>query len=114
MRLLAAWIWLLTAAPALAQQPTVHRLTSTPETVVFGYYDAAVKPVLRIRSGDVVEITPSFIASPEMLEEAGVAPSDIKQSLRDIHAQSHCPGYTPVADEDHRPMRLRTVAGHLI
>jgi acetamidase/formamidase len=79
---------LLAAALSLAAQSSrLHHLASTPETVVFGYYDAAAPPVLRIRSGDRVEITTSMIASPEMLQEAGLSPAHIKQSLRDIHRQ---------------------------
>ena len=70
-----------------AQTPTLHHLTSTPETVVFGYYDAATPPVLRIKPGDRVEITTSMIASPQMLEEAGLPSDQIKPALRHIHAQ---------------------------
>ena len=70
-----------------AQTPRLHRLTSTPDTVVFGYYAASAKPVLRIQSGDRVEITTSMIASPQMLEEAGVSPEAIKPSLRAIHSR---------------------------
>ena len=64
-----------------------HRLLSTPKTVVWGYYDAAVPPVLRVNSGDTVEIRSSMIAGSEMLEKAGVAPDQIEQSLRDIHRE---------------------------
>ena len=58
-----------------------------PETVVFGYYAAATPPVLRIKPGDRVEITTSMIASPQMLEEAGLPSDQIKPALRDIHIQ---------------------------
>ena len=75
------------AVQLAAQTPALHRLTSTPGTVVFGYYDAATPPVLRIQPGDRVEITTSMIASPRMLEEAGLPPDQIKPSLRDIHSQ---------------------------
>ena len=33
--------------------PKVHVLKPTPKTVVWGYYDAASKPVLKIKSGDI-------------------------------------------------------------
>jgi acetamidase/formamidase len=41
-----------------AQQPTgrVHRLEATPQTVAYGYYDAAAKPALRIASGDILDV----------------------------------------------------------
>ena len=72
----------------LAAQPAPdHVLASTPETVVFGFYSADAPPVLRMRSGQTVEITTSMIASPEMLEDAGLPPEQIKPSLRAIHSQ---------------------------
>ena len=64
-----------------------HQLTSTPKTVVWGYYDASTPPVLRIRSGDTVEIRSSMIAGPEMLQNAGLPSDQIEQSLRDIYRE---------------------------
>lgn len=72
-----------------AQQsgPRTYTLIPTPETVAWGYYDAAAKPVLRIRSGDVVVIGTLITSTPTRLEEAGVAPGDVQQSLRDIYSK---------------------------
>ena len=64
-----------------------HRLKPTPKTVVWGYHDATAPPVLTIRSGETVEIETAMIASPEMLEEAGVPPAQIPQSDRAIHRE---------------------------
>jgi len=36
--------------------PQLHKLAATPKTVAWGYYDAAAPPVLRIRSGDSVDL----------------------------------------------------------
>jgi hypothetical protein len=33
----------------------VYRLDSTPKTVHYGYFDASVRPVIRMKSGDTVE-----------------------------------------------------------
>ena len=87
MRRTQATLLVLVTLSLPAQTPTLHRLTSTPETVVFGYYAAATPPVLRIEPGDRVEITTSMIASPQMLEEAGLPSDQIKSALRDIHIQ---------------------------
>jgi acetamidase/formamidase len=64
-----------------------YRLEPTPKTVTWGYYAAAAPPVLHIRSGDTVEIRTLITSSPKRLEEAGVAPRDVEQSLRDIFDQ---------------------------
>src|SRR2546425_12425772 len=69
----------------LGASAETHHLLSTPKTVVWGYYDAATPPVLRVRSGDTVEIRTSMIASPEMLENAGLPSNQIEPSLRDIY-----------------------------
>lgn len=77
---------LLSAAPPLAAQHS-HRLPATPRTVAYGYYSAAAAPVLRIASGDTVEVETLITNRPDRLEAAGVAPADVQQSLRDIVAQ---------------------------
>jgi acetamidase/formamidase len=78
----------------LSYSAEAHRLTATPKTVVWGYYDASTPPVLRIQSGDTVEIRTSMIASPAMLEGAGFPGDQIEQSLRDIYKEvkDHGPG----------------------
>src|SRR5260370_29148488 len=57
----------------------------TPKTVAWGYYDASTPPVLRIKSGDTVEMQTLITSSPTRLEGAGVKPADVEQSLRDIY-----------------------------
>ncbi len=66
---------------------TTYTLKPTPKTVAWGYYDAKAVPVLRVKSGDTVEIQTLITSSPKRLEDAGVAPGDVEQSLRDITAQ---------------------------
>jgi len=61
-----------------------HQLKPTPKTVAWGYYDANTPPVLRIKSGDTVEIQTLITSSPNRLEGAGVPPAQVEQSLRDI------------------------------
>jgi acetamidase/formamidase len=39
-----------------AQQPTPHELKLVPENLRWGYFDASVAPVLRIRSGDRIRL----------------------------------------------------------
>jgi len=56
----------------------------TPTTVAWGYYDAAAKPVLHIRSGDEIVVGTLITSTPERLEGAGVKPGDVERSLRDI------------------------------
>jgi acetamidase/formamidase len=61
-----------------------HQLKPTPKTVAWGYYDAAAKPVLRIASGDTVEVETLITNSPQRLEQAFVPADQVEQSLRDI------------------------------
>ena len=67
------------------QPPATLSLKPTPKTVAWGYYDAKTSPVLRIKSGDTVEIQTLITSSPKRLEEAGVPPDQIEQPLRDIY-----------------------------
>lgn len=74
------------ALSAQGALPAIHRLLPTPETVAWGYYDAAATPVMRIDSGDELVVRTLITSSPSRLEGAGVAPADVEQSLRDIYA----------------------------
>src|SRR5258708_1038476 len=71
---------------AQAQQPdtATYQLKPPPKTVAWGYYDASTPPVLRIKSGDTVEVQTLNTSNPTRLEGAGVKPEDVEQSLRDI------------------------------
>src|SRR5262245_21188391 len=82
----AAAVLLAVLAPPLAAQH-FHRLPATPKTVAYGYYSAAAAPVLRIASGDTIEVETLITNRPDRLEAAGVAPAEVQQSLRDIIAQ---------------------------
>lgn len=59
-------------------------LPATPRTVAWGHYDATSKPSLTIKSGDTVVVHTLLTNSPTGLEKAGVAPSDVQQSLRAV------------------------------
>jgi acetamidase/formamidase len=73
------------AEPADSQ--TQYTLKPTPKTVAWGYYDAKAAPVLRVKSGDTVEIQTLITSSPKRLEDAGLPADQVEQSLRDITAQ---------------------------
>jgi acetamidase/formamidase len=85
--LLLCCVW----APAFAQSDAGHHATyqlkPTPRTVSWGYYAASAQPVLRIHSGDTVEIQTLLTSSPTRLAAAGVPANQIEQSLRDIFDQ---------------------------
>src|SRR6266446_1121977 len=76
----------VTVAAAAAQEPAgrTHQLKATPKTVAWGYYDAKATPVLRINSGDVVEVQTLITNSPTGLERAFVPPAQVEQALRDV------------------------------
>ena len=81
-------VMLLLALAAQAQQPAAtYQLKPTPKTVAWGYYDAATPPVMRVKSGDTVEVQTLITSSPTRLEGAGVKPADVEQSLRDIYRE---------------------------
>jgi hypothetical protein len=70
-----------------ANAQATYTLKPTPKTVAWGYYDAKAAPVLRVKSGDTVEIQTLITNSPKRLEDAGLPPEQVEQSLRDITDQ---------------------------
>src|ERR1022692_4362154 len=78
---------LLIPLVALAAYGADYQLKATPATVAWCYYWSAAKPVLRIRSGDRVEIRTMLTNSPERLAAAGVKAEDIEAELKAIYAE---------------------------
>ena len=72
-------------AAAMAGEAAEYQLKATPSTVVWGYYWYNAKPVLRIRSGDTVEIQTVTTGSPTSLANAGVKAEDIQAELKTIY-----------------------------
>lgn len=62
-----------------------HVLNPSPTTVVWGNYDAATPPVLRIKSGDTVNVHTVITLPPPILEAAGVKPNQIEPELQAIY-----------------------------
>ena len=80
-------IALSTALAGQSRAPKTHRLEATPATIAYGYYWADAKPVLRIASGDIIDVDTLLTNSPTGLERAGVAPAKIQDSLKAIVAE---------------------------
>ena len=77
----------LGGAAMFAAEPKVHRLEATPSTVAYGWYDAAGVPVLRIASGDIIDVDTLLTNTPAGLARAGVADDQIQASLKAITEQ---------------------------
>jgi acetamidase/formamidase len=113
----------LVSLPASAQQPKgqTYSLKPTPQTVAWGYYDARKPPVLRVHSGDTVEIqTLLASASPAQLEAAGLPSDQVEPSLREVFQKvtDKGPGLAiltgPIFVEDAKPgdvleVRIQTI-----
>ncbi len=65
-------------------QTKVHDLKLLPQNVHWGYYDARLKPVLRIASGDSVRVETMVARGMERLRLAGVKDDEIPQSIKDV------------------------------
>ena len=72
---------------ALVAHAADHNLKATPQTVVWGYYWSAAKPVLTIQSGDTVTIQAMATYSPTTLRNGGVKEEDIEPELKAIYDQ---------------------------
>src|SRR5258705_554345 len=72
------------AAGVRAQAPKTHRLEATPATVAYGYYWSDARPVLRIASGDIIDVDTLLTNTPTGLAKAGVPDDKIQASLKAI------------------------------
>src|ERR1044071_5525140 len=72
------------AASLSAQSSKTHRLEATPNTVAYGYYWSEAKPVLRLASGDIIDVDTLLTNSAQVFARAGVADDKIQASLKAI------------------------------
>ena len=77
---------ILTIVAAVTLSAAEHQLKPGPDTLAWGYYWSAAKPVLTIQSGDVVEIQ-TVSGNPQNLERAGLPADQIQPELRKIYAE---------------------------
>ena len=73
-------------APLAGQRstPRTHRIEATPATVAVGYYWAEAKPVLRVASGDIIDVDTLLTNTPAGLQKASVPAEKIQESLKAI------------------------------
>jgi acetamidase/formamidase len=74
----------LAASSAIAHPPKTYRLEATPATVAYGYYWSDAPPVLRIASGDIIDVDTLLTNTPTGLAKAGVPDDKIQASLKAI------------------------------
>src|SRR6201995_5991749 len=72
---------------AHAAPPQTHRLEATPSTVVYGYYWSQAQPVVRIDSGDIIDVDTLLTNTPAGLAKGGVPDNKIQPSLKAIVAE---------------------------
>jgi len=76
---------LLVPAPVGAQpSPKVHELKASPATVHRGFFDASLKPVLTIDSGDIVRLE-TATGNPRYFEKLGVPKEKIPAELYAVY-----------------------------
>jgi acetamidase/formamidase len=80
-------IMLSLAAGAFAHTPKTHRLEATPATVAYGYYWSDAPPVLRIDSGDIIDVDTLLTNTPAGLAKSGVPDDKIQASLKSVVAE---------------------------
>jgi len=79
-------VGVLFAPQALGQSRQTHELRLLPQHVHWGYYDATLKPVLRIASGDTVRVETMIARGLARLRAAGVSEAEIPDALKAVEA----------------------------
>ena len=88
MRLPSLLVWVAVAAPAAVagaqSSPAVHELKASPATVHRGFFDASLKPVLTVDSGDIVRLE-TATGNPRWFESLGVPKEKIPAELYEVY-----------------------------
>jgi acetamidase/formamidase len=80
---------------AVQPPPRVHELNASPSTTHIFFFDAALEPVLRVDSGDVVRLD-TATGNPRWFENAGVPRDQIPAELFEVYE-----GYDSAGRGDH-------------
>src|SRR6266849_3630073 len=78
----AVLVLMLGTVPLLAE----HVVRVTPATVQWGHFDAEGKPVLTVKSGEVVTMD-TICGVPEMLERLGAATDEPIREMKQMYAE---------------------------
>jgi acetamidase/formamidase len=76
----AVYVLAIGAAPAAQAEEKIHELKASPATVHRGFFDASLKPVLTIDSGDIVRLW-TTTGNPRYFESLGVPKEKIPAEL---------------------------------
>src|SRR5579862_8761385 len=83
----------------------LHKIRATPKTVHWGYFDASLAPILKVKSGDLIQaeaVTHHAGDDPDLLMDEGVA-----TIFREVPAEDRNPGVHimtgPLYIEDAKP-----------
>ena len=90
---------LLAAATVTAQSSRVHELRLTPAGVHWGYYDARLKPILRVAQGARVRVEAMVAGGLQRLRLAGATEAEIPDSLKAVEREvtERGPGAHPMS-----------------
>ena len=80
----AAVVLLNVSSVSAQQSGRVHELKASPETTHIFFFDASLEPVLRIESGDFVQLE-TATGNPRWFENAGVPPDQIPAELYAVY-----------------------------
>ncbi len=75
--------------------PATYRLAPSPKTVTWGYFDPSTPPVLRIGSGDTVEVETLPAGGIAALEGAGLSRDQMPPALLEIEREVKDRGEVP-------------------
>jgi len=81
---LCAGLLLAPASVGAQSSPKVHELKASPSTVHRGFFDASLKPVLTIDSGDIVRLE-TATGNPRYFEKLGVPKDKIPAELYAVY-----------------------------
>jgi acetamidase/formamidase len=76
----------LGATVVFPRSPQPHELRLVPQNVHWGYYDATLRPVLRVASGDTIRVETMVAGGLGRLRAAGVPESEIPEALKAVEA----------------------------
>jgi acetamidase/formamidase len=73
-------------APLGVWAQTTHYIKAGPETVQWGFFDASQRPVLSIKSGDIVDVE-TVLDGADFMRSTGISEDFIRPEMKEIDAK---------------------------
>jgi acetamidase/formamidase len=86
LRTIEGMVLAVCLAPLIVWAQTTHHIKASPDTVQWGFFDGSQRPVLSIKSGDIVDVE-TVLDGADFMRSTGITEEYIRPEMKEIDAK---------------------------